>query len=467
MLKASTMRDGNKFNIDAIWLLKIVIVILVLPLFLQKLQANQTKCAPKYYETIMQTALNIFCLDQLTYHLVAAHSSLASSLPLGLAIPHAEYVGSEHAAKAAIGSLGSSFANGFASSKRLADNAIAGFVAIPFFVSWTVDNFFDFVAAHRIWIAERFSGLLPQPYQTILMGMVLGNQGFLSDRYSHSIETMGIQHIFSVSGANFTVLAELLLFPIRRWATKRQLMLLVPVSLCYSAIVGVQYPVLRACCMFLYARFARGWLRVQARPLYALLLWVVTAVWLIPGTTKSISFQLTVAATLGILICYQPILSISRRLLEERRWLHTLLEPLLLGVAVFVGVGPVLSWHFGEVSLAGIFYSALLFWLIEMLSIVGFVALGYSYISYAAFPHSLQLLSDQIVGSMATALTSPMVFILEQQTVLPGFALQATPVVQAVGIGSVTLIILFRLRQWWRSHKTRLLSSALVERTYG
>ncbi len=357
-------------------------------------------------------------------------------------------------------------ANVFSNTKKNDEKSIVDQSKLALQPQSVVDNFSQIIAHAHLWITTRFAMITPQPYQTIVQGMVLGKGGYLSEHLSHSIETMGIQHIFSVSGANFTVLASMLVLPLQRTPRRKKVLIIAILSIFYTLLVGKQFPVIRACAMYLYNLFGRSYLHKQVQPIFGLVVWVCVVLFWFPKSLESISFQLTVAATLGILISYRPILGLSARFLEGKAVVLQLLDPVLLGIAVFLFVAPVLSLHFAEVSFAGVFYTAALFWFVELISVVGFATLGYICISSILVGTSLLRFSDSFVGLMASFAALPLVSVLQWGVSLPSFSVPVSGVLQLVLWVLAASVGVWRAYAWWVFPSPKSLNISLVQEHY-
>ncbi len=460
------MRAVNNHRLRSVRYLLLIFAVVILLILLQHISFYRTKSAAIYYRAIsghnLQQVYGWFKRQSVEYckHLSDCSFTLERYGTFGK-------VGSTLLdVRSGISNNYLHSANDFSSNKRNDEKSLVGYLTFSNILQATVDNFSLRIADTHLWITTRFSVIVPQPYQTIVLGMVLGKGGYLSETLSHSIETMGIQHIFSVSGANFTVLASMLAFPLQRLPRRKQVLIIAVVSTIYTLLVGKQFPVIRACAMYLYNLIGRSYLNTQARPLFGLTIWVGVVLFWFPESLDSISFQLTVAATLGILVSYRPILGLSARLLEGKTALLHILDPVLLGTAVFLFVAPVLSLHFAEVSFAGVFYTAALFWLVELVSVVGFATLGYICISTILLGTGLLGYSDAIVGLAASLSALPLVVVLQWGTDAPSFSVPAGSTLQLFLWIFATGVLLHRLFSWWFFPTPKVLSIARVQKQY-
>ncbi len=275
----------------------------------------------------------------------------------------------------------------------------------------------------KAWVAFRFASIVDEPYQTILWQLVFGAGGYVSPSLEYSIKTMGIQHIFSVSGANFAILAAGLELLCYRMSRIVRLLFLSFLLGFYSLMIGAEYPVIRACCMYLYAAFGKLIFQVQVTPLFGLLVWVGTVLTVFPEALSSLSFQLTVSATLGICLFYKVLSGRVGIFLKKSSLISLFTEQILIGLSVFLLISPVLVIHFGELSLASVVYTALLFWLFEAASLLGYLLFAYSIVSILFIYVPVLQYLDVVLAYLPTMVLAPLLKILEYSVYLPGLTI--------------------------------------------
>ncbi len=213
-------------------------------------------------------------------------------------------------------------------------------------------------------LRQRLEALLPYPEVGLLLGIVLGLGHTLPAELYDAYRATGLAHIIVISGFNISILSQLLLMAghmgLRRWLL---LGLNVALIALYTLFVGPSPPVTRAAFMaalVIAAQFVGR--KAHAMTTLAAVAWIMTLI--DPLLLKSVSFQLSMAATLGMLVC-APLL---RRMLEDR-WVARSsanaggtpapLAALLREVAVLlsatvaaqIGTLPIVWAHFGTLSL--------------------------------------------------------------------------------------------------------------------
>lgn len=203
--------------------------------------------------------------------------------------------------------------------------------------------------------------LLPGQEAALLSGILLGNDNGLSSSLQEAFRRTGTTHIIAISGFNIALLVGILLALARPFfrPQKAAWVPLAGVAL-YTLLVGADPAVVRAAIMgSLYV----GASRLLGRPTFApaglftagLLMTSVN-----PLLLWDVGFQLSFAATLGLMLYVPPL---SRR---TRSWLASLAvlsrertqqvlsfltETLLVTMVAQVATLPLLIYHFGQMSL--------------------------------------------------------------------------------------------------------------------
>lgn len=150
--------------------------------------------------------------------------------------------------------------------------------------------------------------ILPQPEAGLLQGIMLGASKALPTDTAESFRLAGLTHILVVSGFNISILMQLILILAQK-ALRRQLALgaaLAGITL-FGLLVGFSAPVVRAWLMgaLTIAALLTG---RKAHPLTSLAVASLVMTAFNPLTLWSISFQLSFAATLALIVV-EPVIS--------------------------------------------------------------------------------------------------------------------------------------------------------------
>lgn len=212
-----------------------------------------------------------------------------------------------------------------------------------------------------------------EPYASLMKGLVYGLPIQIDPVLKKEIIMSGLAHLVVLSGANVTLLtqfSEKLFFSLSR---KIGLLLQLIFLFGFILLVGPQAPLMRATIMFICTTVCI----LAGRPSYIvwnLVLTVFCLAILQPKWISSLSFQLSVFATIGIIIW-----GIISERFEKK--INPFLEVFFESWIVFLVTSPISIWSFKSISLLGPLNTALVSWLIVPLMIAGF-AVSLSYIIF-------------------------------------------------------------------------------------
>jgi competence protein ComEC len=198
--------------------------------------------------------------------------------------------------------------------------------------------------AVRGWARNRLEVLLPEPSASLLVGILLGTRTSIPPDIQEAFSRSGTSHILAISGWNINIVAAFIAAAGRRLPRRLSLLLVLLGIVLYTLLVGASAAVLRAALMgVLYvvaqqagrpshgvtALFASAW---------AMTLWN-------PGTLQDLGFQLSFAATLGMLL-FVPVWTAMLA-----RWPRFLSESLAATLASQLLTWPLLALSFRQFSL--------------------------------------------------------------------------------------------------------------------
>lgn len=215
-------------------------------------------------------------------------------------------------------------------------------------------------ALHALRRAARASiqRILPEPQAGLLAGILLGQKRALPSEAMDQFNATGISHIVVISGWNIAVLAALVARACGPWLGRRGAGIASILGVwTYVWFVGLEPPVVRAgltgtlaLLALLLHRTALA-LNSLAAAGMAMTLWRPFLLW-------DASFQLSFAATLGLIAFASPLEAAVRRWLARRlpedlaaRLVAWANEPLLVSLAAQIMVLPLLLHGFGRLSL--------------------------------------------------------------------------------------------------------------------
>ena len=147
-------------------------------------------------------------------------------------------------------------------------------------------------------ISKNVGALLPAREATLVVGTVLGVDT-ISQEFRQQLIKTGTIHVVVVSGQNLMIVAGIFL-ALTKYLGRRQSMILAILAMfAYAFLTGFEPPVVRASIMVLVSTLAI-FLGREASVAWSLLIAALLIVLVWPQALFEVSFQLTFAATLGI-----------------------------------------------------------------------------------------------------------------------------------------------------------------------
>lgn len=231
-----------------------------------------------------------------------------------------------------------------------------------------------------------FRALFPEESESasLVPGMVIGDESLQSDEFKSVMRLAGLSHLTAVSGANFSIVATMILWLASRWIRKRSHRIAVTALALFffTLLVRPTPSVLRAAVMAAVVLIAQ--LRGERRTgLLALAGAVLLLLLLDPHQGLDPGFALSVLATLGILL-------LAPRLTEffHSKWgiPRLIAEVLAIPLSATIFCTPVIVGISGKVSLASIPLNIAIAPLVPIITILGFATLLLSPIPLIALP---------------------------------------------------------------------------------
>jgi competence protein ComEC len=205
---------------------------------------------------------------------------------------------------------------------------------------------------------ELIARLIPDPEASLLQGILLGIRSGIPAELYDDYNATGTSHIIVISGANITIVAGLFVYLFGRLLGKRRAYWLAMAGiLLYVLLVGADPVVVRAGVMG--ALFITAIRVGRAATAYVSLMASVILLTLInPLSLWDVGFQLSFAATLGMIFFAPPLQGafeqgLARVVSPERarHWVYFLNDALIITLAAQVLVVPLILHKFGRVSL--------------------------------------------------------------------------------------------------------------------
>lgn len=207
----------------------------------------------------------------------------------------------------------------------------------------------------RTMIIIFFQKSLPEPHGSLAAGILLGASVQMPADFYASLISTGTVHVIAASGYNVSMVSlvflSVFLKLFRRWAA---VLAAVCSIVLYVLLAGSSPSVVRAGIMAILASGAYFW----GRPADAKrLLWTATGIMLFssPRLISDIGFQLSVAATAGLLYLEPALRGKGKGILVSYPHVQTVLSDLFYPtLAASISTLPIIIWHFGRISIVSL-----------------------------------------------------------------------------------------------------------------
>lgn len=246
--------------------------------------------------------------------------------------------------------------------------------------------FMDLAYKGRRWAEETLKTYIEGPrQQAIASALVLGVTDGLDDELLNAYSATGSMHILAVSGLHISILYFILLWilsPLNKLPKGRWMIALISLATLwlYAFVTGLPPSVLRAVGMFSFLAIARPW--AKSTNVYNTL--AVSAFCLLifdPFLVRSVGFQLSYLAVLGIVYIYPRIL----RLWEPDHWLTIEVWKLsAVSIAAQIATFPLGLLYFHQFPNYFLLSNLLVVPLSFVVLILGLILLGFSFLPMMA-----------------------------------------------------------------------------------
>jgi competence protein ComEC len=200
--------------------------------------------------------------------------------------------------------------------------------------------------------------LFPDPEASLLAGILLGVETGLPKDLQEAFKDTGTTHIIAISGFNITIIAGLFVSLFGRLFGKKTGAILAVLGIAaYTLLVGADAAVVRAALMGGVGLLGRQ-LGRQQDGITSLLAVAVIMALINPYVLWDVGFQLSFAATAGLILYAEPLSNwfvrqASRITSEERaqQIAGPIGEYFLFTLAAQFATIPIMAYHFGRISL--------------------------------------------------------------------------------------------------------------------
>lgn len=214
-------------------------------------------------------------------------------------------------------------------------------------------NLWSFLYAFKRRLEHRLNRLFPEPESSFSAGLLLGSRRSIPSAILEAFNTTGLTHLLAISGYNITLLilfiAGMFRFLPQRW----QILLSTVLIILFVILVGASAAVVRAAFMGILGLWA-VWFRRPSEARHLLFLSAgVMGMWNPFLITDDVGFQLSFAATAGLIYCTDPLEKFFKRLriYEKIPTFFAMRESLMTTLAAQVFATPLIVVYFGRFSL--------------------------------------------------------------------------------------------------------------------
>jgi competence protein ComEC len=222
-------------------------------------------------------------------------------------------------------------------------------------------------------ILDLFRSYLPEPHASLMNGILLGVPLETTLSFQNKLKIVGLMHIVVLSGMNITILSSIVLSTSVRFIGRKYAILCTIVIIClFIKVVGVQPPVIRAAIMGITSLIGlllgRKTISLYTLCVSAIIMLVIWPQWLF-----SISFQLSFAATFGIILFsrYEETTKVTEQSTMIKSVMNYIYEEFRLSASAQMFTAPILFYYFRQISFISPLANILVSWLISPLMIIG------------------------------------------------------------------------------------------------
>ncbi len=198
----------------------------------------------------------------------------------------------------------------------------------------------------------------PEPQGSLLSGILLGVESGIPESLQEAFRKTGTSHIVAISGFNISIIAGIVTKLFRRiFGAKRSIPLAIIAIAVYALLAGADASVVRAALMGSIVLIGDGFHRPSnGLASLAAASFLMTA--FNPGTLLDVGFQLSAAATLGLILYAEPFTQTATRLLvrftstqNADRLVGAVGEFSILTLAAQITTLPLMMFYFRQLSL--------------------------------------------------------------------------------------------------------------------
>lgn len=214
-----------------------------------------------------------------------------------------------------------------------------------------------------------FSKTLPSPSSSLLLGIIFGIKEQMPKDFTNNLRTSGVFHVIAASGMNVTLVGGFI-STFFAFFLRRQIAIGLSILgiIFYAILAGLEPSIIRASIMGIFV-FSAQILGRQTLAINGLVLAGFGMLFIDPTLLSDVGFQLSFAATLGILYI-KPIFETKNGAVSE----------ILTTITAQIATLPILLANFGLYSIYSVLINALVLWTVPILMMIGGIGAILSFI---------------------------------------------------------------------------------------
>lgn len=228
---------------------------------------------------------------------------------------------------------------------------------------------------------DSLNELIPEPESGLAAGITVGAKRALGKELTEAFRNTGLIHIVVLSGFNVTVIIIFLLHILRAFPRWIKWGFISVAVILFAILTGADAPVVRASIMGLLGVAALVLSRTYAVVRALFIAVFVMVIWNPNIALNDVSFQLSVTATLGLVMFSRQIIDYLNNIWPGNRSVahgvsirHSLLEIAGITMAAQIAVLPLLIYYMGEVSVVAVIVNMLTLPIIPISMLFAFIA---------------------------------------------------------------------------------------------
>ncbi len=217
---------------------------------------------------------------------------------------------------------------------------------------------------------------LPEPEASLLNGIIFGVPLKTSKIFYNELRSVGLLHLVVLSGSNIAILADFVALLTLRFGRYISTMITILTIIIFVIFVGPQAPIVRAAVMAVLTLTAVVFGR-ETLALYSLFLsgLIIGIFW--PHWIKTLSFQLSFGATLGLILFVnklraRPVKNKGNNPLKNI--FNYITDELSTTISAQIFTAPLIFIYFKQISLISPIANIAVAWTVVPLMIFGFLS---------------------------------------------------------------------------------------------